>query len=339
MKNENKLLLPLWIIVIFLTFLVLYIGKSIIVTLVFTGILLFIFSGIYSYMKKYLVSHNLSVVVTVGIFISFFLVTGFIISSQIDTFAEDISKVWDGFSQLSRWIPFVSNIIGDVDINQIVQKIDFAGIGTKTLTTISSIVGWLATVGFLLVFLMLEKNTFAKKIRKILPNRKEEKLFSIYTKIYSDMNIFFLSKFFLALANGVTSIIIMLVFWLEYALMFGLLVFLLDFIPTIWGIVALSLPFLYSFVQFDSSLLSFILLACLFIPQFISGNIIEPKVMGNRLNLSSFVIMISLIFWSGMWWIVWAFLAVPLMASINIVLAQFKTTQPIAIMLSKNGNI
>jgi predicted PurR-regulated permease PerM len=51
------------------------------------------------------------------------------------------------------------------------------------------------------------------------------------------------------------------------------------------------------------------------------------------------VIMISLIFWSGMWWIVWAFLAVPLMASINIVLAQFKTTKPIAIMLSKNGNI
>ena len=339
MKKENKILLPLWLIVVFISFVILFIWKSIIVTVIFTAILLFIFSGIYSFFKKYLSSHLLSVLITAWIFIVFFFGVGYIISSEIDNFTQDIDKIGQWFSVLSQNLNFLPGSLGDMDITQLVQKIDFAGIGKNALGTISGIVGWLSTVAFLLIFLMLEKNMFEKKVRKILKKQEEKKFFKIYQKIYDDMNTFFLSKFSLALLNAVTSVIIMSLFGLEYALMFALLVFLLDFIPAIGWIIALSLPFLFSFMQFDSNLTPFILLACLFVPQFISGNVIEPKIMGDRLNLSSFVILVALIFWSSMWGIVWAFLAVPLMASINIVLAQFKQTKPIAIMLSKNGEV
>lgn len=339
MKNENKLLLPIWLIAIFLIFVVLYIGKSLIITIVFTSILLFIFSGIYSFSNSHTKSHILSVIITAWVFLMFFTTIGFIISSEIDNFTNDIWKIGQWFESLSAQFSFIPDSLSQIDYMSMLWKIDFAGLGKTALGTISSIIGALSTVAFLLVFLMLEKNMFAKKMKKILPDSKEKKFFKIYQRIYKDMNTFFLSKFSLALLNGVTSVIIMKLFGLEYALMFGLLVFLLDFIPAIWWVIALSLPFLYSFVQFDSTLMSFILLLCLFIPQFISGNIIEPKVMGNRLNLSSFVILVALIFWSSIWGVAGAFLAVPLMASINIVLAQFKTTKPLAIMLSKNGSV
>jgi len=315
MKNESKLLLPLWLIVVFLSFVVLYIWKNIIITIIFTSILLFIFSGIYSFFKKYLHSHLFSVLITMWVFITFFFWVGYIISSEIDNFSKDLDKIGEWFTLLSQNFDFIPNSVSEIDITKLSEKIDFAGIGTSALWAISGIVWWLSTVAFLLIFLMLEKNMFAKKFKKILPKWWEKKFVGIYQRIYDDMNTFFLSKFSLALLNAVTSVIIMKLFGLEYALMFGLLVFLLDFIPAIGGIIALSLPFLYSFVQFDSNLAPFILLACLFIPQFISGNVIEPRIMGNRLNLSSFVI------------------------SINIVLAQFKTTKPIAIMLSKNGKV
>ena len=78
----------------------------------------------------------------------------------------------------------------------------------------------------------------------------------------------------------------------------------------------MALPFLYSFVQFDSSYTSVFLLVSLLIPQMISGNIIEPKIMGKRLNLSSSVIILSLLFWSSLWGIIGAFLSVPIMAVI-----------------------
>ncbi len=339
MKNENKLLLPLWLIAIFLIFVVLYIWKSLIITIVFTSILLFIFSGIYSFFNKHTSSHILSVIITAWVFLLFFISIGFIISSEIDNFSRDIGKIGEGFTNLSGQIRFLPEWFSQINYMNVLQKIDFASIGKSTLWAISGIVWWLSTVGFLLIFLMLEKNMFAKKMKKILPDTKEKKVFKIYKKIYEDMNTFFLSKFFLALFNAGVSVVIMMLFGLEYALMFGLLVFLLDFIPAIGGIIALALPFLYSFVQFDSGVTSMILLACLFIPQFISGNIIEPKIMWDRLNLSSFIIIIALIFWSSIWWVAWAFLAVPLMASINIVLAQFSSTKPFAILLSKNGKV
>ena len=93
MKNENKLLLPLWIIVVFLTFVVLYIGKSIVITIIFTSILLFIFSGIYSFFKKHTKHQSVSVALTAGVFLLFFFTVGFIISSEIDNFADDIGKI------------------------------------------------------------------------------------------------------------------------------------------------------------------------------------------------------------------------------------------------------
>lgn len=341
MKNtsERKILLPLWIIVVFLIFVTLYIGKSIIVTILFTSILLFIFSGIFAFFQKYLKYQFISFLLTGSVFLIFFFGVGYIISSQIDSFSWDISKIGAGAQALLEKYSLFDTYLKDFDIMSVLSKIDFAGIGKGALSLISGIIWGLSTVWFLLIFLMLEKNVFAKKFQKILGKQSEKKVFEIYKKIFDDMNMFFLSKFSLAFFNASISAIIMFFFGLEYALMFALLVFLLDFIPAIWGIIALSLPFLYSFAVFDSAMSSFILLLCLFIPQFISGNIIEPKIMGNRLNLSGFVILVALIFWSALWGLVGAFLAVPLMASLNIIFAKFEKTRFLAILFSKNWEI
>lgn len=338
-SKNNPLLFPVWLIVIFLAFVALSVGKSLIITLIFTTILLVIFSGMYGFFQKMTKSHLIGILLTAGVFVSFFWGVGYIISSELQSFSTDIWKIGQWLDQLISQLNYKGYGLQQVDIKSLISKIDFASIGTGALGTISWIVGGIATVAFLLVFLMMEKNVFAQKIRDILPEREEATFFTIAKRIYDDMNTFFLSKFGLAMFNAIVSVIVMKIFGLEYALMFALLVFLLDFIPAIGGIIALGLPFLYSFVQFDNSATSFILLACLFIPQTFSWNFLEPRIMGNRLNLSGFVIMVSLIFWSWIWGITWAFLAVPLMASINIVLANFKTTRPLAVLLSKNGKI
>jgi predicted PurR-regulated permease PerM len=71
----------------------LYIGKSILITLIFTTILLFIFSGLYSFFYKKLKNQTIAYIGTGGVFILFFFLVGYIISSQIDTFTNDISKI------------------------------------------------------------------------------------------------------------------------------------------------------------------------------------------------------------------------------------------------------
>jgi len=339
MKNENKLLLPVWIMVAFLAFVVLYLWKSIFIILVFTTLLLILFSWIFQYFHKITWYNSISVILTWGIFLWFFFLIWFIVSSQIDSFVENFDKFWEWFSSLLWSLWFIWESFSQFDYRKIFESVDLKGIGSNALTTISSIAWWLSTVWLLLVFIFLERNMFLKKLDILTTKRTEKKVHSIYGQIYDDLNVFILSKFFLAMLNAIVSFIIMLFFGIEYALLFALFVFLLDFIPAIWGIIALSLPFLYSFVQFDTVWLSFALLACLLVPQFITGNIIEPKLMWKRLNLSWFVILVSLIFWSSLWGIAGAFLAVPLMASLNIIFARFEITKPIAVILSQDGEI
>jgi len=92
-------------------------------------------------------------------------------------------------------------------------------------------------------------------------------------------------------------------------------------------------------MQFNFTAPFFIIAIGIMALQFLIGNIIEPRLTGDSLNLSPLVILFSLTFWGAMWGIPGAFLCVPITVVILIILSNFETTQPIAIMLSKDGKV
>ena len=129
-------------------------------------------------------------------------------------------------------------------------------------------------------------------------------------------------------------------FLLDFAIFWSMLVFILNFIPNIWSIIAVLFPSLLSLVQPWFSLYdSIFMISGLTWIQIMMWNIIEPKFMWNRLNLSPLVIIISLWFWWTLWWIVGMLLSVPIMVIINIILAKIPITRPIAIFLSEKWEL
>ena len=114
----------------------------------------------------------------------------------------------------------------------------------------------------------------------------------------------------------------------------ALLIFLLNYIPTIGSIIAVGLILLVVSIEF-SSLYVFISFSVILIAvQFVMGNIIEPKFTGSGLNLSPMVILLSLAFWGSLLGIIGMFLCVPLMTIANIILMSFEKTRPAAILFS-----
>jgi len=73
--------------------------------------------------------------------------------------------------------------------------------------------------------------------------------------------------------------------------------------------------------------------------QVMVGNFLEPKLMGNTLNLSPFVVMLSLTLWGSIWGIAGMFLSVPITVILLIIFAHFEKTRPIAVLLSGDGNL
>ena len=113
-----------------------------------------------------------------------------------------------------------------------------------------------------------------------------------------------------------------------------ILTFLFNFIPNIGSFAASLLPVLFAMIQFNNSVLVLWLAVCLIGIQFIFGNIIEPKIMGESINLSAVVILFALLFWGFVWGIPGMFLAVPMTVILKIVFENIDQLKPVAILMS-----
>jgi AI-2 transport protein TqsA len=137
----------------------------------------------------------------------------------------------------------------------------------------------------------------------------------------------------------VTSYVVMRLFGLEFAALWAVLIFFLNFVPYVGSVLGVVLPVLMTAVQFEDTSTVLTMLTLLTALQFGIGNFLDPYVMGNSLNLSPFAILISLAVWSELWGVPGAFLAVPITAILAIVFSEFPGTRPIAVLLSSNGRL
>jgi AI-2 transport protein TqsA len=145
------------------------------------------------------------------------------------------------------------------------------------------------------------------------------------------------------LTSGVTGVLVGLTLWalkVKLYWMFGFLAFMLNFIPNIGSIIATILPLPVALIDPELGMISKVLV--LVIPgsiQFTIGNIIQPKMMGESLDLHPIVVLLSLIFFGTIWGIIGMFLAVPITAVVNIFLQRFGYTRAIADLISGKTDV
>ncbi|MCB9664435.1 MAG: AI-2E family transporter [Alphaproteobacteria bacterium] len=141
-------------------------------------------------------------------------------------------------------------------------------------------------------------------------------------------------KFVLSGVTGLLTWLILAIMGLDLAMVFGVLAFLLNFIPSLGSIIATLLPLPIALFQFDSGAAIAASVVLPGIVQFTIGNVIEPKVMGDSLDMHPITVLLTLIFWGLLWGAVGMVLAVPLTSVVKIVLARFETTRPVAELLA-----
>jgi len=214
----------------------------------------------------------------------------------------------------------------------------------KYFSQIAGAIGGLAQdVGLIVVyvlFLLLETWTFGRKLDAIAPtDSHRENLRTILKEIGEDINTYMRIKTWLSALVAILCYLVMKLVGIEFAEFWAVLFFLFNYIPTIGAILGVLFPAVLMIVQFTSVPLIISVIAVLIAIPTVINNFIEPRLMGRSLNLSSLVIIMSLILWGSIWGIIGMFLCVPIMVILNIVLAKFAPTRPIAVLLSANGKI
>lgn len=151
--------------------------------------------------------------------------------------------------------------------------------------------------------------------------QREIKLQKAIKDITEQVQRYVITKLLISLSLGVIVGFILWLFKIEFFIIWAFLAVLLNFIPNVGSVIAVILPALMALVQYGSFGYALLLTAVIIVVQNIIGNIVEPKIFGNRLGLNPLVILLSLLIWGYIWGIVGMFLAVPLTAIGKIIMS------------------
>ena len=194
--------------------------------------------------------------------------------------------------------------------------------------------GKLMLVLIFLVFMLLGKPYFRYKVERAFPPDRATKFSEMTESISKQIGQYLIVK---VAISGTTAVLVWLALTLlnvEFALTWGALAFFLNFIPSIGSILASIPPILLAIVQFYPSVwMPIAVAAVLLLIQMTMGNVIEPKIMGDSLNLSPVIILLSLVFFGWLWGFVGALLSVPIAAAIKICCENIDALKPISILM------
>ncbi len=279
---------------------------------------------------------------SLAVFTVFLLVYLFYVlfSSSVNDLIAAAPRYQERFNQLITDVTKLLGVKSDDAFQQLMNKISLPNLVGRVA---GAVTGLASDVGLILVyvmFLLLEYRTFSVKIEAAASGESQRaNIRGLLGEIGTDINTYMRIKTWLSILTGVLSYLVMVSVGLDFAAFWAVLIFLLNYIPTVGSILGVLFPALMMIVQFHSWPLIIGVVAILFAIQIVVGNVLEPRLMGKSLNLSSFVIILSLALWATIWGVVGAFLCVPIMVILTIILAKFQATRPIAILLSASGRV
>jgi predicted PurR-regulated permease PerM len=269
-----------------------------------------------------------------------FVTIAVILSSEANDFIKVAPRYAERFQNLIEKIEFLlgAQIIGAVE--RAIAEVD-VGVWLSSLAGSAS--GFLASVSLVmiyLVFLFAERQAFTVKLPLMAADQAEvARISGVLHSISDSVKQYMWINAVTSAMSGAVAYVIFRLVGLDFAATLALIVFMAGFIPTIGALIGITLPSLVALMQFDTLTPFLIVLLGYGGADQLIANVIQPAMQGKSLNLSTFMVMISLSFWGSIWGGIGAFLAVPMMVIVMIICGEIPALRPIAILFSGDGEL
>ena len=280
------------------------------------------------------VPHTISVIIVlIGILLSLFFVGG-VVGSSVSRFSNAMPVYQENIKKMTQNL--VSGLesrgidISSEQMASIIEPGKAFGYATDFLSEIGAMLGDSLLILFVVMFMLFEMNSFPVKVKVI--EKLEGSSLNFFTKIADSLRHYLAIKTVISLFTGVLITISLLIIGVDYPLLWGMIAFLLNYIPSIGSIIASVPAMMLALIQLGFSGMLWTGISFLAVNT-LMGNILEPKVMGSGLGLSTLVVFISLIVWGFVFGSIGMFLSVPLTMTIKIILEQNSRTRWFAILL------
>ncbi len=289
------------------------------------------------WMRKKGIPTIISILLLVFVLLGLEMLFASLVGSSIDEFSRSLPHYQVRLRELTgSFITWVKAQGFEISHDILLEQLDPGKLMRFSANMLGSLTSLLTNTFMIiltLVFILSEAAGFPDKVRAMLGNRNAG--LDEYGAIMQGVNKYLALKTMTSFATGVLVAILLKILGVNFAVMWGLVAFLLNFIPTIGSIIAAVPAVLLALVQLGISTAAWVAGGYLFINVLI-GNILEPKIMGSGIGLSALVIFVSMAFWGWVLGPIGMLLSIPLTMTCKIALAGNPETRWLALLLGSN---
>jgi len=332
-NNRTAHLMP--IMVGIMTFIVIMAGlraaQSIVVPFMLAVFAALIASPILLWMQRKGIPTWLSVLAIVLVMVAAVGLMGYVAGASLQDFSDRVPFYKQQF--VAQLDTASRNLNPDAasalkDLFNVFDPAKAMGLAAGLLSGVGGALTNAALIVFILVFILLEVSDFPKKLQLAIPHSRV--VLDYVSEVANSIKRYLAVKTMVSLATGISAGVLVGLVGIDFAILWGLLAFLLNYIPSIGSILAAVPPVLL--IQFGPGAAIGVALGYVGINA-VFGNLLEPRLAGHRVGLSPLVVFLSLVFWGWVLGAVGMLISVPLTASIKIALETSESTRWAAVLL------
>lgn len=286
------------------------------------------------WLKNKRIPSGFAVLIVMACMIIILFLIGAQIGSSISGFSDELpllqSRIRDQVKELSVLLTSKGIVVKEKFFLEYVNPEAIMKLTAGLLSGLSSVISDLILILLTVTFILLEVSSFPIKLRAILGDPKQ--VFPKFTKFVVDMKRYMVIKTTINLVAGILIAAWMYMLGLQFPVLWGFLAFLLHYIPNIGSVIAAIPAALLALVQLGMGS-ALLVVAGNILVGFIIGNVIEPRLMGRTLGLSTLIVFLSLIFWGSLLGLIGAILCIPLTITLKFAFESNESTRWIAVLL------
>jgi AI-2 transport protein TqsA len=286
------------------------------------------------WLERKRVPRTVAVLLVVGALIGILLFIGVLAGTSINSFSNAMpfyeARIQEQFSGLRDLFTRQGIEIPDKFLLRHVNPSAVMSLTASLLSGLGSAFSNIVMILLTVTFILLEASSFPAKLRAVLG--EPEAVFPEFSRFVDTMKRYMVIQTGVSLATGILIGIWLAVLGVDFPVLWGLLAFLLNYIPNLGSIVAAVPAVLLAFIQHGAGG-ALLAAAGFMVVNFVIGNVVQPRLLGQGLGLSTLVVFLSLIFWGSLLGIVGMVLSIPMTIALKIAFERRDSTRWIAVLL------
>jgi len=270
-------------------------------------------------------------VAVVGLVVALVWVSVIQLQDKLPTYQPRIAALQEMLTEKLRVLPIDTSGLLTSDA---VKPASLVGYALRFIRQLTQTAGDLVVLVLLMAFMMLEAINFPAKLRSAFASSPAT--LQSFKGLGESIESYVVINALFGLGAAIVNTTLLLLLGVDFAFLWGVLSFLLSFVPNIGFIIALVPPTLLALIEFGFTRASIVLGGYILI-NFVSDNVIKPKFVGETIGLSPLVVVLSLLFWAWLLGPLGALVAVPLSIGVKFLFESFEDSKWIARLMSDHA--